>query len=54
MGNKEILCTYKYDGRYTFDWLDENEIEDWIEINKDEYTDIEIIRVKVTDILYQS
>lgn len=54
MGDKEILCTYKFDGNYTFDWLDENEVECWIEENKDKYEDIEIIRIKVTEILYES
>ena len=54
MGNKEILCTYKYKNSYSFDWLDENEIEDWIEENKDKYEDIEVVKIKVTDIIYQS
>lgn len=54
MGNKEILCTYKYNGNYTFEWLEENEVEEWIEENKDEYTDIEVIRIKVMDMLYES
>lgn len=52
MREKEILCTYKYEGKYNFDWLDEDEVEDWIEENKDRYEDIEVIRIKVTDVLY--
>lgn len=52
IGNKEISCTYKYNGRYTFDWLDENEVEDWVDENEDKYEDIEIVRVKVTQLLF--
>ena len=50
--NKEILCTYLFKGHYTFEWLEENEYEEWIEENKDRYSDIEMIRIKVVDTLY--
>lgn len=51
--NKEILCTYLFEGNYTFEWLEENEVEEWMEENKDRYEDIEMVRIKVVDTLYR-
>lgn len=51
--DKEILCTYLFKGSYTFEWLEENEVEEWLRKNKDRYEDIEIVRVKVIDKLYR-
>lgn len=44
---------YLFKGHYTFEWLEENEYEEWIEENKDRHSDIEMIRIKVVDTLYR-
>ena len=53
--NREILATYHEDGNFSFVWLeDEADVEDWLEEYKEKYTQIEIIAIRVKDILYQS
>lgn len=52
--DKTILATYFNGKFYTYDWLDnEEEVDEWIEINKDRYTNIEIIEISVKRVIYE-
>ena len=50
-----ILATYCDKDSFSFVWLEnEEDAEEWVEVNKDKYTQIEVIKVNVIDVIYQS
>jgi hypothetical protein len=50
-----ILATYFNGNNYSFDWLENDEdAAEWLDENKDVYTQIEIIKVNVMEVIYQS
>ncbi|HEY8892615.1 MAG TPA: hypothetical protein VIM70_20460 [Clostridium sp.] len=50
-----ILATYFDGDNYSFDWLENNEdATEWLDENKEKYTQIEVISINVMDVIYQS
>lgn len=55
MQDKNILVTYFDGDNYSFAWLEDDEdVENWLDENKDDYTQIEIIRISGVEEIYKS
>jgi hypothetical protein len=55
MNDRNFLATFLTGDIYEFAWLqDREDVEEWLEENKDNYTQIEVIEIIVKDIIYPS